>query len=302
MTDKNSNAVSRLTAEPVLGQAMNNITVLRLDRMGGLAPGNKVFKLRQVIARAKQQGISRIVSFGGAWSNHLHALAAVGAREGLETIGVVRGAEADTATLRDARRWGMQVVSVSREEYRRRNDPGYQDQLAREYNPCLVLPEGGASVDGVLGCTEIALLADKLAPAMNRVVVPVGTGTTLAGLAAGLRPGPSLVGIAALKNAADLEQRVSQGLQGAQQRAAVGWTILHDYHCGGFARASEDLKAFMREFERVQGLLLEPVYTGKMFFAVHQLLASGVWRFDESLLLIHTGGLQGRRGYPWLNV
>jgi 1-aminocyclopropane-1-carboxylate deaminase/D-cysteine desulfhydrase-like pyridoxal-dependent ACC family enzyme len=300
MTDNISNSVFRLSAEPVLGQVMQNITVLRLDRMGGLAPGNKAFKLRRVLAAAKQQGVSRILSFGGAWSNHLHALAAMGAREGLQTIGVVRGTEADTAMLRDVRRWGMQVVSVSREEYRRRNDPDYQRQLTQKFAPCLLLPEGGASIDGVLGCTNIAALADELAPGIDKVVVPVGTGTTLAGLAAGLHPGPSLVGVAALKNATDLEQRVNKGLQGAQVDAAVDWTILHDHHCGGFARASEDLKVFMLEFERVQGLLLEPVYTGKMFLAVHQLLASGAWRLDESLLLVHTGGLQGRRGYPWL--
>ena len=112
MNDKITNSVCRLSAEPVLGQVMRNITVLRLDRMGGLASGNKVFKLRRVLAAAKQQGVSCILSFGGAWSNHLHALAAMGAREGLQTIGVVRGAEADTAMLRDVRRWGMQVVSL----------------------------------------------------------------------------------------------------------------------------------------------------------------------------------------------
>ncbi len=284
-----------------MGQRMHCVSVLRLDQLGGLAPGNKSFKLAHNIERLKAQGITRVLSFGGAWSNHLHALAAVGHEQGLETIGVVRGGEKSSAMLEDAQRWGMRIVKVSREEYRQRNNPAYLRQLLEQWGPAYLLPEGGSNIHGVLGCTEIADLVNALDYRPSLVVVPVGTGTTLAGLAAGLSPGPRLCGISALKNAIDLEQRVSASLEEAALTATVPWQILHNYHCGGFARVSDDLKSFITAFEKVHPLPLEPVYTGKMMFAVHQRLATGKWNMSERLLLIHTGGLQGRRGYPWLD-
>ncbi|MEH6586392.1 MAG: pyridoxal-phosphate dependent enzyme [Halioglobus sp.] len=290
-----------LVSAPILGQAMDNVRVLRLDLVGGSAPGNKVFKLRGSLEQARREGVCRIVSFGGAWSNHLHALAALGAELGLETVGIVRGGERETAMIEDIRCLGMKVVPVSREEYRRRNDSDYLQNLQRQYAPCLVVNEGGANPQGVRGSMEIADLINKLGHDWARVVLPVGTGTTLAGLAAGLDCADELVGVSALKGASDLDQRIAAALANSGLSPRLPWTIVHDYHCGGFARANALLRTFITEFERVQSLKLEPVYTGKMLFAIHSLLASGQWRRDEPVLAIHTGGLQGRRGYPWLS-
>lgn len=279
---------------------MDNVRVLRLDLLGGSAPGNKVYKLRGSLEQARRDGVSRIVSFGGAWSNHLHALAALGAELGLETIAIIRGGEQETAMIQDIRCLGMKLIPVSRQEYRRRNDSDYLQNLQRKFSPCLVVNEGGANPQGVRGSMEIADLINTLGQDWSRVVLPVGTGTTLAGLAAGLDCADELVGVSALKGANDLDRRVAAALDSSSLSARLSWTILHDYHCGGFARASAQLRRFITEFERVQSLPLEPVYTGKMLFAIHSLLASGQWHRDEPVLAIHTGGLQGRRGYPWL--
>jgi 1-aminocyclopropane-1-carboxylate deaminase len=302
---------------------MRNVALLRLDQAGGPAPGNKSFKLSGYIAEARRLGISRLVSFGGAWSNHLHALAATGNHLGLETVGIVRGERPDEATamLRDARRWGMQLVHVSRHEYRQRDNPDYQREIADRFAPCVLIPEGGASLFGAQGVGAVAAMIRHCEYAAQRIVLPVGTGTTLAGLAANLDERYELVGVAALRGAADLPERVqalisqltterdadrtanliSSNLthdlvKGCQAR----WRILHDHHCGGFARVSPPLREFMLAFEAAQGIRIEPVYTGKMLFALHQLYQRGEWEPAEPVVALHTGGLQGRRGYDWL--
>lgn len=321
---------------------MRNVALLRLDQAGGPAPGNKFFKLSGYLAEARRLGITRLVSFGGAWSNHLHALAATGHHLGLETIGIVRGEVhgatcgeqsieqpgaricehpyEESAMLRDARRWGMQLVPVSRHEYRQRNSADYQRQIAARFAPCVLIPEGGASALGAQGCSAIAAMLRYSAHWARRIVLPIGTGTTLAGLAANLDEGYELIGVSALKGAVDLPDRVqaliaelttgcatalSSGLNpdptsGLAAVSHARWRILHEHHCGGFSRASAPLREFMLAFEAAQGIRIEPVYTGKMLFALHQLFQWGDWDPDAPVIAVHTGGLQGRRGYDWL--
>lgn len=298
--------LSPLSAELVLGVNMQALTLLRLDRIDTLAPGNKSFKLKRIVAAAKARGVKRLVSFGGGWSNHLHALAAVGRAQGLETIALVRGeaSEADTAMLTDAQAWGMQVQRISRAQYRQRHEAQYQAQLIEQFAPCELVPEGGASALGVEGCAAIGSLIEKYVPDAKRIVVPVGTGTTLAGIVAGLSNGQHVVGISALKGALDLESRVSEALAGVAKDESGDWEILHDFHCGGFARSNVGLREFMCEFERVQKIPLEPVYTGKMLYALFQLIRDGDRHWSNAslgpIVAVHTGGLQGRRGYDWL--
>ncbi len=196
----------------------------------------------------------------------------------------------------------MDIVRVTRAQYRQRNDAHYLQQLQSQYSPCLIIPEGGANADGVRGCIAIADLLLEALPGSRHVVVPVGTGATMAGLAAGLGSTCKVTGIAALKGATDLSERVTQLLAECQTGGNVAqWHILHHYHCGGFARDNADLRQFILAFESVHGVALEPVYTGKMLFAIYQLLASGAWPVDKPLMAVHTGGLQGRRGYAWLD-
>jgi 1-aminocyclopropane-1-carboxylate deaminase len=280
-----------------------NLSLLRLDRAGGRAPGNKSFKLRGYLDRARREGVTRLVSFGGAWSNHLHALAAVGNEQGCETIGIVRGEahEKSTPMIEDALRWGMRIVRVSRAEYRLRNEAGYQRELADRFGPCLLVPEGGAAPEGALGCRAIAKLALECAPGCRRIVLPVGTGTTLAGLVASLDARYEVVGISALRGALDLEKRVGELVAALRPAGGARWRIDHGHHCGGFARVTPGLRDFMLAFEAMNGIEIEPVYTGKMLFAVRRMLQAGEWDGGSPTLAIHTGGLQGRRGYPWLD-
>jgi 1-aminocyclopropane-1-carboxylate deaminase len=291
---------------PVLGVSLRNVSLLRLDRTGGPAPGNKSFKLSHYLAEARRLGLSRLLSFGGVWSNHLHALAAAGKHHGFDTIGIVRGGESgeDTAMLSDARRCGMRLLKVSREEYRQRDTVAFHRRLLAQFGPCLFIPEGGASAQGASGCAAIAELIREQAPLARKITVPVGTGTTLAGLVAGLDERCELVGISALRGAFDLDEWVrglvaALGTEAGPYRCAR-WRILHEFHCGGFARVDSPLREFMLAFEATHAVALEPVYTGKMLFAIHQLRKRGEWDAYSPVLAIHTGGLQGRRGYPWL--
>lgn len=296
-----------LGAVPVLGVSLAHVALLRLDQAGGPAPGNKSFKLHYFLAEAQRLAVAHVVSFGGAWSNHLHALAALGHERGIATVGIIRG-EQQTATLADAQRWGMHIVRVSRQEYRQRNDASYLQQLGERFAPCLYIPEGGATAMGARGCTDIAELILSQAPGFRHIVLPVGTGTTLAGLVAGLDHSYDVVGVSALRNAMDLEQRVGElshellrgPLRMRKPNSHARWRILHEHHGGGFARADTALREFMLAFESIHGVQLDPVYTGKMMFAVHQLQARGEWSAANPILAIHTGGLQGRRGYAWL--
>lgn len=292
---------------PVLGVSLGNVSLLRLDQTGGPAPGNKSFKLAHYFLEARRSGVSRLLSFGGVWSNHLHALAAAGQHHGMQTIGIVRGDEdaPDTAMMSDARRNGMQLVRVGRSEYRLRHDQSYQQQVVQRFAPCLLIPEGGASEIGARGCAAIADLIRLHAPQARKIVLPVGTGTTLAGLAASLDTRFELTGISALRGAADQEERARSLLDAlsgeSAAQSAASWQILHEFHAGGFARVDVRLRAFMLAFEEIHRVPLEPVYTGKMLLAIHQLRECGKWDVAEPVLALHTGGLQGRRGYSWLS-
>lgn len=289
---------------PVGGVSLANVQLLRLDLLNVEAPGNKWFKLQAYVAQARASGTQRLVSFGGAWSNHLHALAAVGAREGLATVGIVRGNDGGelSATLRDCRDLGMSLEFVSRQEYRQRYETGYLASLADRFPGSIVIPEGGGDTRGVTGSRQIGRLLAAETDRPGRAVVAVGTGTTLAGMIAELDSRWELIGVSALRGALDLDRRVADAVRAQLGGAATArWRIAHDYHCGGFARVSEGLKAFILDFEAVQGIALDPVYTAKALFMVHSLRASGAWEPDGPLTVVHTGGLQGRRGYDWLS-
>ncbi len=289
--------LTSLSDEPVAGLRLGRLDLLRMDLSGGAAPGNKQFKLHLWLQRAERLGVSRLVSFGGPWSNHLHALAATGAEAGLETVGLVRGdhSDAPSAMLQDAERWGMNLHFLSRSEYRRRGDPDYLKKVKSRFAPCLVIPEGGAGPEGVLGCSGIA---DRM-PDGNwaAAAVACGTGTTLAGLVSAGYPGwQLLLGVSVLKGHDGLQREVADRLP---QAAMTPWRVDLRFHCGGYARVSPGLREFILAFEAIQGIPLDPVYTGKLLYGLGQMIAAGEIP-DGRILALHTGGLQGRRGYDWL--
>jgi 1-aminocyclopropane-1-carboxylate deaminase len=272
-----------------------SMAMLRLDLLDEEISGNKYFKLLPHLAVARKAGVNRLLSFGGAWSNHLHALAAAGHRFGFETLGVVRGEAAakPTACLEDARAWGMQLHHVSRQEYRQRNSPHYIQSLQKEFGPCHIIPEGGASLTGIKGCQQIVPpgLADKF----THILLACGTGTTMCGLVTSTSL--PVTGIQVLKGNGYLHQEINHMLllHGLETRS-VHWEILDGFHRGGFARVDEALLAFMAGFKAETGIPLEPVYSGKMLLALKALLGSGYYPPGSRVLVIHGGGLQGNRG------
>lgn len=268
------------------------LDVLRLDRLHPLWGGNKVFKLLPNLHRAEALGLRRVISFGGAYSNHLHALAAWGAEHGVQTVGIVRG-EAPARpgpTLRELHERGMHIRHVSRTEYRRRHEPAWVAQVTRELMPALVIPEGGDNAEGFAGCRELGRSIAALAGGWDVIALACGTGTTLAGVVAG--SGAFVLGVAALRDAAGITARAAAHLAPTVRR----FHVLDRFAGRGFARIDAELAAFMAQFTQRNGVPLDPVYTGKLFLGLHTLVGEGRFPPGTRVLALHTGGLQGARG------
>jgi len=275
-----------------------DVRVLRLDQIGGGISGNKWYKLQHNLLAAQQQGAQQVLSFGGAWSNHIHALACAGHRFGLQTVGIIRGEPENISNpmLQDAVRWGMQLQFVSRAEYRHRHDTDYLQQLQQQWPGALIVPEGGSNPLALKGLAGLVkqIQAQQLQP--DYLVTACGTGGTLAGLIAAAPQHWRVIGIAALKGAGFLYQDVQQLLDTANAQPQASWAIDLQGHCRGYARTTPELLAFMAEFEQQHQLSLEHVYTGKMLYRLEQLIEQGIFQPGSRILALHTGGLQGRRG------
>lgn len=276
-----------------------SIDVLRLDKIHAFISGNKWYKLKQHLKAAQAAGKSRLLSFGGAYSNHLHALAFAGKELGVETIGVVRGEcpETLTPTLEDCVNWGMTLEWLSRRDYRTLAPVIDGDHVYSErYPDAWVIPEGGSGLSGVEGVRELfSELHQKGKINHDIILTPVGTGTTLSGIAAAALPDVRCIGFCALKGAEDIEHDIEREL--ARREVCGPWQVVHDYHFGGFAKLHPRLKGFISDFYDEQGILLDPVYTGKMCFGLLEMLRQKRIPTNARYLLVHTGGLQGWRGF-----
>ena len=276
--------------------------IKREDLLHPALSGNKIYKLHGHLMEAARQGASAIVSFGGYYSNHLHALAAVGEALGIQTIGVVRGHRPTqlSPTLQDCVNWGMRLEFVSRKEYAHAAAAGDMSGLSSEFAQAYVVPEGGAGRCGAVGCGPIiSALRRCLDLEQSTLCIACGTGTTLAGLLAESRDGEHILGFASLKlGRRNQEYRTTIKKMLGRQTGIADWDLVEEFHCGGFGRVSKDLLKFIREFESITGIPLDPVYTGKMLYGIVQLAGRGYWPRGHRVVAIHTGGLQGRRGYP----
>jgi 1-aminocyclopropane-1-carboxylate deaminase len=264
----------------------------RDDRLHPIISGNKWRKLRYILEDALASGAHTLVSMGGAYSNHLHALAYTGKRLGLQTIGYVRGEQLEppTPTLRDCRQWGMELRYVSRTDYRKLRQYREPSALPGIRPGQYWLPEGGAQPLALKGAAE---LVDEIGLPFDVLCLPCGTGTTFAGCVAALGGEHAAVGFAALKNADFLAADVESLLP----TPYTNWRINPQYHFGGFAKTTPELLEFIRRFESMQQIPLEPVYTGKMMYGLYDMIAKGCFESGRRLVAVHTGGLQGRRGF-----
>ncbi len=286
---------------PLLRERDVSLRVLRLDQVHPLINGNKWFKLLGNLQAAIDSGHSRIVSFGGAWSNHLVALAAAGRLLNLETIGLLRGeiVEPLNPVLTFLRDQGMELHAMSRGDYRRKNEPEVQNQIRSQFGEHVLLPEGGSNRLAVESCAAIADFIGWESTTSQRIVMGAcGTGATLAGLIIGMsRQGTSrdpveIWGVSVLKAMGYLRQEVASWLALiSPQGSGVKWQILDNYHCGGYAKSNRELDVFLEDFRTHCGIPVEPVYTGKLFYGLFEELRNGSVKPGAEIIAIHSGGL-----------
>ncbi|MCF6434844.1 pyridoxal-phosphate dependent enzyme [Pseudoalteromonas sp. MMG022] len=282
----------QIICHPMLVEKQLTLQVKRDDLLHPHISGNKWRKLKYNLIAMQQQKKSALVTFSGPFSNHLYAVSMACKLFGIEGHVIVRGPQLDenNPTIRMARACGVKIHTVDRATYRLRNQPDYLTDLQNAYPHCYIIPEGGSNLAAVQGVKELALSL----PQSDYVLCATGSGGTLAGLIAGCEKHTNVIGIAVLKQAQYLEQDIIKLVPQAQQH--TNWQLLCDYHNGGYGKFSADLWQFCKAMKTAHQLPLEPIYTGKLFFALWQLIAQDFFPRGSRITAIHTGGLQGLDG------
>jgi len=275
-------------ADDRLSAAGVEVWLKREDLIHSEVPGNKWRKLKYNLAEAAKRGDRTLLTFGGAYSNHIRAVAAAGRYCGFSTIGIVRGEEhlPLNPSLAYAAGQGMRLSYLSRDAYRRKADPEVLGALRCTFGSFYLLPEGGSNDLAVRGCAEIPA---EIEMDFDVICCPCGTGGTLAGIAAGLRPGQRAVGFSALKGARFLEDDVA-GLRARAFGTRRGdWRIEHEYHFGGYASKNTELEAFIGDFGARHGLALDWVYVAKMMYGIYALAQAGAFEPGSRVVAVITG-------------
>lgn len=262
--------------------------IKREDVLHNEISGNKFRKLKYNLIEAKELGFTKLLTFGGAYSNHIAAVAAAGRDYGFETIGVIRGDELqekylENPTLKKAFENGMQFSFVSRTQYRDKTNADFLAELKQQFGDFYLIPEGGTNELAVKGCEEILTTDDDL---FDFICCAVGTGGTISGIINSLQPHQKALGFPALKGDF-LFDEIRKYAKNDR------WDLITDYHFGGYAKINEQLKQFMDQFYKKYLITLDPVYTSKLTFGVIDLISKGYFKPYSKILLIHTGGLQG---------
>ena len=251
--------------------------------------GNKFFKLKYNLLAAQQQGYKKLLTFGGAYSNHIAATAYAAQCFGFESLGIIRGEELASKplnpTLSTAQLFGMQLQFVSRENYRLKQNPNYLAQLQQDYPDYYVIPEGGTNPLAIQGCQEILNVQDR--ENYDLICCAVGTGGTMTGLIEASNPHQHVLGFSALKG-----DFLTSEVQQLTHKS--NWQITDQFCCGGYAKTTPELLQFIQAFEQNYQIPLEQVYTGKMLMGVFELIQQGHFSAHSRILVIHSGGLQGR--------
>lgn len=264
------------------------MVLVRDDLVDAELPGNKARKLKFNLVAAREQGFGTLLTFGGAYSNHLRAVAAAGRRHGFRTVGVVRGEEHQplNPSLAYAAEQGMILTYLDRDAYRRKHTAAVLAELKQAWGDCYVIPEGGSNALAVRGCAE---LPGEIDAEYDVLCCPVGTGGTLAGLAGGLTGDRQALGVAVLKGAGFLVDEVTKLQRQAFGAPTGNWRIDLDHHFGGYAKRTPALDAFVADFHHRHGLALDPIYTGKLLSALFDLAEQGVFPRGTCLAAVITG-------------
>ena len=284
--------------EPAAKQRGIRLVLLRDDLTHPELPGNKWRKLKYNLLEARAQGHDTLLTFGGAFSNHIAAVATAGRLYGFQTIGVIRGEESQplNPTLAQAVADGMTLRYLDRDAYRRKQDPAFQAELLSQTGPAYVLPEGGTNALALRGCAElVAELSAQIS--FDSLCVACGTGGTLGGILTALQPQQQALGVAALKNGGFLQDEINTLLTDAGRDVAASWSVQTAYHFGGYAKFSPELLVFIQQFQARHGVLLDPIYTGKLLFGILDLLQQDYFAPGSTVVAVHTGGLQAWAGF-----
>ncbi|MFT7899524.1 pyridoxal-phosphate dependent enzyme [Tenacibaculum ascidiaceicola] len=281
---------------PILKTKGVELFVKREDTIHPFVSGNKFRKLKYNIEDAKRQGKETLLTFGGAFSNHIAAAAAAGKIAGFNSIGIIRGDElgkdlaktlSQNETLRNACENGMQFKFITRETYRNKTSEEFINQLKNEFGNFYLVPEGGTNALAVQGCQEILTNEDEK---FDYICCVVGTGGTISGLINAAKKHQKVIGFPALKGdflVEEIKPYVNKNDH---------WSLQNEYHFGGYGKYTEELIRFINEFKEQTGILLDPIYTGKMLFGILDLVAKDTFPRNSKILAIHTGGLQGIAG------
>lgn len=273
--------------------------VLRTDLNHPLISGNKLFKLKYNVGEARKQNKKMLLTFGGAFSNHIAATAAAGREYGFKTIGLIRGDKLENLnpTLRFASEQGMELHYISRKDYRNKNSEQFINSLNSRFSDFYLIPEGGANALGIKGCKEIK---NYIEIPFDIIACPCGTGSTLTGIILSLKGTQRAIGFQILKGDNYIRQEVKNWLYKFGQKEENNWEINENYHFGGYAKRSEELISFMKDFEKENNIPLDFIYTGKMMFGIYDLIKKGFFKRGETIIIVHTGGLQGNSGFDKL--
>lgn len=260
--------------------------------------GNKYRKLKYNLAAAKSEGKSTLLTFGGAFSNHIFATAAAGKAFDFQTVGVIRGERIEplNSTLKFAEMNGMTLHFVSRSAFRNKENEDFIEDLKQQFGDFYLLPEGGSNTLAVKGCAEIM---DEIEMDFDVICSAVGTGGTLAGLISVTKNRAKVLGFPALKGG-DFLKTAIEGLLESENKNKIenkNWQLITDYHFGGYAKFKPELIDFINDFKQQFDIQLEPIYTGKMLFGIFDLIQNDFFKTNTTIIAIHTGGLQGIEGF-----
>jgi 1-aminocyclopropane-1-carboxylate deaminase len=277
-------------------QKQVSVSVLRLDKIHPLVSGNKLFKLHYFLEDAVAGKHKTILTFGGAYSNHLCATAYACKVLQLKSIGIVRGEKPEqlSHTLQQCLQDGMQLQFISRQEYAKKNDPAFINNLKAAYGECIIIPEGGYHPLGAKGASLImGLIKDN---SYTHICTAAGTATTLAGILMAAKPEQIVINFPVLKGITDTKIRIAQFT--GNESEFKNLVTVNNYHFGGYAKKSELLIQFMNQCWRQYSLPLDFVYTAKMFFGITECIKNDAFAKGSKILCLHTGGLQGNKSLP----
>lgn len=275
----------------LLDEKKITLFVKREDTIHPLISGNKYRKLKYNVKKAKKENLATLLTFGGAYSNHIAATAFAGKKEGFKTIGIIRGEELVTKweanpTLKLAKEHGMQLHFVNRDVYREKDELDFINKLKEKFGSFYTIPEGGTNSLAVKGCEEI-LTKDDLK--FDIICSCVGTGGTLAGLSNSVNTNQTVLGFPALKG--DFLKNDIRKFANNEN-----WKLISNYHFGGYAKVNPELISFINNFKKETKIQLDPIYTGKLFYGLLDLISKDYFKKGSKILAIHTGGLQGISG------